>query len=54
MGRVGVGVKVRGLGSKVVFFVFIYFPSHNTESTSGPNQIPRFPYFILYNNPERR
>ena len=52
-GRVGVGIAVgaRVIGSEVVFWgIFRNVPSHNTGTTRGPQQFPRFSYFILDNN----
>ena len=42
-------VKICVLGS--VLGIFRSIPSHNTGTTPGPHQIPRFLYFILDNNP---
>ena len=44
-GRVGVGIAVgaRVIGSEVVFWgIFRNVPSHNTGTTPGPHQIPRY------------
>ena len=53
MGRVGggVGVSVRIGVLSSVLGIFRNMPYHNTGTTRGPHQIPRFLYFILDNNP---
>ena len=58
MGRVGVRVRVIGLGlelvSRAVFWAFFEISLVNTGTTRAPHQIPRFLYFILDNNPYMR
>lgn len=39
-----------GLRSKVMYMAFLYI----IFVSRGSNQIPRFPFCILYNNPELR
>ena len=53
-GRVGVGIRVRvrvrvRVWSKVLLFwaVFGIFRLIVLEAQSGPNQVPRFPYFLI-------
>ena len=50
-GVVGVRVRVRIGVLSSVLGIFRNVPSHNTGTTRGPHQIPRFLYFILDNNP---
>ena len=52
-GRVGVRT---GFGSKVVFWACCVFlpPRITAGSARGPNQLPRFQYFILDNSSELR
>ena len=48
MSRVRVRVRIRVLS--IVLDTFQNIPCHNTGTTRGPHQIPRFLYFILDNN----